>query len=203
MNYLALRNRFFEFGCFNTHQVLAWYPAFQHNNFTRWLKQGLLIRLRRGYYSFPEYLHENGFERFVSNYMYKPSYLSTHGALAFYGMIPEAVPVCTAVSTLKTASFSNSFGTFSYQQIKRGLFFGYERKSAGTHSILMATPEKAILDLLYLYPFYDTEEALINLRLDADFMHSGIDETRLREYTARFGNEKLATRVELLREVYD
>ncbi|MDR3304560.1 MAG: hypothetical protein LBS85_00805 [Clostridiales Family XIII bacterium] len=203
MDYLEFRNRFFELGCFSVNQVLAWYPSFQRNNLSRWLGRGLILRLRQGYYAFPEYTAQPGFAYFVSNYIYKPSYVSTHAALAFYGVIPEASVRITAVSALKTMAFTNSFGTFSYQKVKPSLFFGYEQKESSTRFMLIATPEKAILDLLYLYPFYNTEEELLNLRFDTDFMQSELDGKRLSEYTERFESKRLSERVCLLRRVYD
>jgi predicted transcriptional regulator of viral defense system len=91
--------------------------------------------------------------------MYCPSYISLHSALAFYDMIPEAVVRMTAVSTLKKASFENAFGIFTYQQIAPDLFFGYDVKPfSDGQSLLLAQPEKALLDLLYLYPFYNTPQ---------------------------------------------
>jgi len=62
-------------------------------------------------------------------FIYKPSYVSTHAALAFYGIIPEASVRVTAVSPLKTMDFTNSIGTFSYQKVKPSLFFGSKRLS--------------------------------------------------------------------------
>jgi hypothetical protein len=99
--------------------------------------------------------------------------------------------------------FANSFGTFSYQKVKPSLFFGYEQQASSPRFMLIATPEKAILDLLYLYPFYNTEEELLNLRFDTDFMQSELDSKRLSEYTERFESKRLSERVRLLRNVYD
>ncbi|MDR0864573.1 MAG: hypothetical protein LBO74_06540 [Candidatus Symbiothrix sp.] len=120
MNYLQFRNRFFDLGCFNVHQVYAWQADFDKSNLTRWTKQNLLIKLRNGYYSFPEYLNHPDFVFFVSNRIYRPSYISLHSALAFYGMIPEAVVQISAVGTLKKATFENDgrrvvfFATFGF-----------------------------------------------------------------------------------------
>ena len=136
------------------------------NNLTRWVKQGYLVKLRQGYYSFPEYLGKSDFALYLSKRIYKPSYISLHTALAFYGIIPEAVTQITAVSSLKTATFVNDFGDFSYIKIKKELLFGYELKPFGDHTIQFAYPEKAILDLLYLYPFYNTEKEMEALRMD-------------------------------------
>ncbi|MDR3341137.1 MAG: hypothetical protein LBT25_13805, partial [Candidatus Symbiothrix sp.] len=128
MNYLQFRNRFYDLGCFHVHQVYAWQTDFDKSNLTRWTKNNLLIKLRNGHYSFPEYQHQANFVYFVSNRIYRPSYVSLHTAFAFYGMIPEAVVQTTAVCALKKATFENAFGTFTYQQIASDLLFGYDTK---------------------------------------------------------------------------
>ena len=198
MNLLEFRNRFYELGCFSVNQVLAWQSTFKHNNLTRWCERKLLFRLRQGFYCFPEYVRQSNFALFVSNYIYKPSYVSLHSALAFYGIIPEAVTQITAVSTLKTADFQNIFGEFSYQKIKPELFFGYEQKPVGERSVLLATPEKAILDLLYLYSFYNTAEEIENLRFDEDFMKNELNVNRLMEFAEKFKVKELDKRVKIL-----
>jgi predicted transcriptional regulator of viral defense system len=203
MNFLSFRKQFFELGCFNVHQVYAWYKDFDKNNLTRWVKQNLLIRLRQGFYAFPEYLTQRDFSWYLSNRIYKPSYISLHTALSFYGIIPEAVTKITAVSSLKTAGFENAFGVYSYQKIQPELMFGYELKPFSKGSIPFATPEKAILDLLYLYSFYNTEREMKELRFDEDFMEDDLNLERLNEYAKRFENKALAKRVDLLVKTYN
>jgi predicted transcriptional regulator of viral defense system len=204
MDYLQFRSRFFDLGCFNVHQVYAWQPGFDKSNLTRWTKKDLLVKLRNGYYSFPEYVQQPDFAFFVSNRMYRPSYISLHAALAFYGMIPEAVVQVSAVSTLKKATFENSFGKFSYQQIASELLFGYDSKPfSNGRTLLFATPEKALLDLLYLYPFYNTQQELEELRLDEDFLHQDFNEQLFREYAEKFQSKALNKRAELLLKTYD
>lgn len=202
MTFLEFRDRFYDIGCFTTNQVYAWYPAFDKNNLTRWTKQKLLLKLRQGYYAFPEYLGKPNFALYISNRIYKPSYVSLHTALAFYGIIPEAVTQITAVSSLKTEGFENAFGTFSYQKVRENLIFGYELKPLGERSIQFATPEKAILDLLYLYPFYNTEQEMEDLRLDEDFMGNELNVERLTEYATQFRNNALDKRVKLMMKTY-
>lgn len=128
MNFLKFRDNFIEIGCVGTHQIKALYPDFNTNNLTRWVKQGLLVKLRQGFYSFPSLKKQPDFVLYVSNRIYKPSYISLHAALAFYGIIPEAATQITAVSAMKTTTFDNDFGTFTYKKIKENLFFGYELK---------------------------------------------------------------------------
>lgn len=202
MNYREFKDEFFEIGCFNTHQVQAWDPGFQSNNLTRWTRQRLLIKLRQGYYAFPEYLSQRDFSLYISNRIYKPSYISLHTALAFYGLIPEAVVQITAVSSLKTAEFENDFGAYSYRKMREDLIFGYELKPFGDRAIQFATPEKALLDLLYLYPFYNTPEEMEELRLDEDYMQDDLNTKRLGEYAALFGSKALDKRVKIMMNTY-
>lgn len=203
MNYLEFRNRFIELGAFSAHQVVAVFPFFSPNNLTRWQRQGLIVKLRQGFYVFQEVVTQPNFAFFLSNFIYKPSYISLHTALAFYGIIPEAVTQITAVSTLKTAGFQNDAAQFSYKKIKPGLFFGYDQKPFGNRTIRIATPEKAILDLLYLYPFYNTTSDIENLRFDEDFIRNELNIEKLALYLDKFSNKMLTKRVKLLTNFYN
>lgn len=203
MNYLEFRNKMFDLGCFSINQVYAWQPDFDRNNFVRWARKGLLLRLRQGYYTFPEYKSKPDFTLYFANRIYRPSYVSLHTALAFYGMIPESVVQITSVTSLKTANFNNDFGTFSYKSVREELMFGYDLKPiADGRTLQLARPEKALLDLLYLYPFYNTEKEFEELRLDEDFMHDEIDLKRMEDFAFQFKNKALEKRVELLINTY-
>lgn len=204
MNFWQLRNQFYDLVCFNVNQVYAWQPDFEKNNLTRWAKQNLLVKLRNSWYSFPDYLKTSNIQHFVSNKIYSPSYVSLHSALAFYGIIPEAIVQTTAVSSLKKANFENVFGSFSYQQILPELMFGNEQKTfLNKHSLFFATPEKAILDLLYLYPQYNSEQEIIELRFDEEFMQEDLNVERLNEFTEKFQSKTLRNRVNLLLKIHD
>ncbi len=192
----------FDLGCFSIHQVYAWKTDFDRNNFVRWTKKGLLIHLRQGYYTFPEYKSKPGFTLFFANRIYRPSYISLHTALAFYGLIPEAVVQITSVTSLKTAGFKNSTGDYEYKNVREELMFGYDVKPlTDGKSFQIASPEKALLDLLYLYPFYNTEKELENLRLDLDLIQDELNIQRMDEYMLKFGNKALEKRVILMKNV--
>ena len=203
MNYLEFRKQLFDLGCFSVHQVYAWQPDFDRNNFMHWIKRGLLIRLRQGYYAFPEYLSIPDFRLYFANRMYRPSYVSLHSALAFYGMIPEAVVQITSVTTLKTANFKNAFGEFSYKSIRDELMFGYDLKPiADERTVQLAKPEKALLDLLYLYSFYNSAEDMIELRLDDDFMQDDFDWELFQNYAQKFKSKALEKRMKVVTNSY-
>lgn len=199
MNFLTFREKMFNLGCFNIHQVLAWQKDFDRNNISRWVKKGYLIRLRQGYYTFPEYRNKPDYSFYFANRIYRPSYISLHTALSFYGIIPEAIVQINSVTTLKTSSFTNVFGEFTYQSVKEQLMFGYELKAMADDRIIhFATPEKALIDLLYLYPFYNTEQELEELRLDESFLHDELNVDLLMQYAERISNKALFQRISLL-----
>ena len=203
MDFLTFRNHLYPQGCFNINQVLLWEKDFNRNNLTRWCRKGLLTKLRNEHYAFPEYRQMPGFSRYVANRIYMPSYISLHSALSFYGMIPEEVVQLTSVTTLKTAKFDNDFGTFHYQNVKESLYFGYDIKMMPDgRGILMATPEKALLDLLYLNPYYTTVQDMEELRLDEDFMSTELNVGRLADYVTKIGSRTLEKRVSCLKRVY-
>lgn len=204
MNFLEFKQQFVDLACFTIHQVYAWQPDFDRNNLSRWVSKGYLIRLRQGYYAFPDYKNKTDYALYFANRMYRPSYISLHTALAFYGMIPEGVVQITSVTTLKTASFANNFGEYAYKNVKESLMFGYELKPmADNRTILFASPEKALLDLLYLFPFYKSEQELEALRLDEDFLQEDLNMDLLLDFSNRFQSKALDHRVTLLRKTYD
>ena len=104
VSYLEFKSALLPEGCFSIHQVRTFFPLFDRNNLSRWIKKGLLIRLRREWYTFPELLQRPEFSHYIAGRFYRPSYISLFTALSIYGMIPEAVMSITSVTTLKTAS---------------------------------------------------------------------------------------------------
>jgi hypothetical protein len=132
----------------------------------RWVKSGRLIRLRRGAYLLPEYLRRGPAppER-IANLLHRPSYVSLERALMLHGLIPEAVPVVTSVTTGKPRAFDTPAGRFRYRHVKRDWFFGYREVEAGKGTALVAAPEKALLDLVHLSRGEFTSARLEELRL--------------------------------------
>ena len=193
----------FDLACFNIDQVYAWQPDFDRNNLSRWTKKGLLTRLRQGYFTFPEYKDKRDFAYYFANRIYRPSYVSLHTALAFYGIIPETVVQITSVTSLKTASFNNEFGEYIYKSVNKDLMFGYDLKPMeGGRTLQFASPEKALLDLLYLYPEYNSEQDILDLRLDEDFLHDELNKSLLLEYNAKFNSKTIERRANLFLSSY-
>lgn len=203
MTYQEFYNKWHHLACFSIKQVKAIYPDFCRGNYLQWQRAGYIVPLRQGWFAFADYINKPDFARYMASKIYAPSYISLHTALAYYGIIPEAVVEITSVSTRKTIRFENPFATYSYQTIKPSMFWGYEPKPMRDgQTYMLATPEKALIDLLYLYPQYSTKDEMRELRLDEDFMHNELDKERLLEYTNRIGSPILTKRVKLMLKTY-
>jgi predicted transcriptional regulator of viral defense system len=165
-------------------------PADVQRQLVRWTAAGRLIQLRRGLYSVaPPYGRVQPAAFLVANELLSPSYVSCQSALAFHGLIPEAVPVVVSVGTRRTAELSTPLGTCRFRHIARSLFRGYQRTPLPDgQSAFVATPEKALLDLVYLEPHADRADYLDGLRLQNLEL---LDPTHLRQEAEAFGSPKL------------
>ena len=203
MKYLDFHKAFSALGCFDINQVKMVQPDFDRCALTRWMAAGYITHLKNGLYAFSEWISTPGVDLIVANLMYRPSYISLYSALSHYGMIPEFVAHTTNVTTLKTAVFLNDLGTFDYHHIKPGLFWGYQIiDTTSKRKVLMALPEKALLDLLYLTPTLKSEEDMFQLRLDEDYMNSAFNLVQAQQYVERFNSKALSQRFKLLLKVY-
>ncbi len=169
------------------------------NQLNRWTKQKKIIRLKRGVYSLPyDYQKKEVSQLFISNILYSPSYVSLEFALNFYGLIPERVHLVTAISTHKTKLFQNDFGNYSYHHVKRDYFFGYEKiRDFSDQAVLIATPEKALIDKIYFDPMVKIERGYFidNLRLQ-NFERLRI--TKLEEYSNKMNSLKVKRMIKIL-----
>lgn len=78
------------------------------------------------------------------------SYISLYSALYYHGMIDQIPHTVFAISNGKTKVFNTPLAKVSIHAINPTLFTGYD--TYGKNSLLMATPEKALFDTLYLAP---------------------------------------------------
>ena len=79
-----------------------------------------------------------------------PAYVSLQSALYLHGMISQVPSVTYAVTLARTRRFVTPLGTVSLHHVNPAFFFGYE--DAGRTGGRLATPEKALVDFLYLSP---------------------------------------------------
>jgi hypothetical protein len=81
-------------------------------------------------------------------------------------MIPEYVPVTTSVTTSRPARWETTLGIFNFRHIQIAFFDGFRMVDLGEkQQAFIATPEKALLDLIYLELGGETLDYLAELRL--------------------------------------
>ena len=134
---------------------------------SRWVRAGRLYQLRRGLYALaPPFQKVKPHPFLVANRLARGSCVSLQSALAHYGLIPEHVPVTTSVTTGRPGRWQTPLGTYDFRHVQRGLLTGYHRLDlGGGQEAVVATPEKALLDLVHLEPGADSPEYLEELRL--------------------------------------
>ncbi|HSA30838.1 MAG TPA: hypothetical protein P5160_03460 [Candidatus Omnitrophota bacterium] len=166
--------------------------------FSRWVATGKLIQLRRGVYVLPaHYCDKPGNAFYAANILKKPSYISLEKALEFYGLIPEAVRVFTSVTSKRAGHFENDLGEFDYRHIHPDLFWGYQPVKLEGQNVLMARPEKAVLDLMYLNAVDVSSEFFDGLRLQNI---ESLNAAQLADDARRFGKSVMVKRANVLAE---
>jgi predicted transcriptional regulator of viral defense system len=138
---------------------------------TRWTKSGRVYQLRRGVYAIaPPYQKVKPHPFLIANHMQRASYVSGQSALAFYGLIPDTAQATLSVTAGRPERLETPLGVFEFRHVKPGLLRGYRMTALHGLKIpeqqaLVATPEKALLDLVYLQPGGDHFDYLRELRL--------------------------------------
>lgn len=175
-------------------------PSDVQKQLARWVKSGKVVQLRRGLYTLGEpYRKVSPLPFLVANRLREPSYVSLQSSLAYYGMIPEFVPVVTSVTTGRPGTVTTPLGRFLYRHVKRSLFEGFREVEVGDgQKAFVATPEKSLLDLVYLTPRGDEETYLDELRLQN---LETLDTRDLMQRAENSGSRKLVRAAKYLAEL--
>ena len=113
------------------------------------LKQGEVIRVKKGIYVFGERYRRRPFSReLLANMIYGPSYVSLETALHYHGLIPEGVEAMTSVAGARGRRFFTPVGLFIYRGVSMNAYrTGIDQVELESgRSFLIATPEKALAD---------------------------------------------------------
>ncbi len=155
-----------------------------------WTKKNYLVKVKNGLYALSEKKKTLRNEYIAFN-LYQPSYVSLEWALSKYGLIPEMVYNCTSVTTKTTRTFQNLFGLFSFRHIKKELFFGYKKINDNGQVYLIAEPEKALFDYLYLNLSKIKNQADVDeLRLN-EFEIKKLNKSKIKKFNSLANNKKL------------
>ncbi len=157
--------------------------------FSRWVNAGRLIKLARGKYMLARpYRKLDPTPEAIANRLVYPSYVSFERALSWYGLIPEAVPSITSITTGRPHIIENALGVFQYRHIQPRLFWGYEAIAIQHQSCMLALPEKALLDLFYFHSGPATDAWIGEMRFQN---LDSVDIDRLEAFARRTESRKL------------
>jgi predicted transcriptional regulator of viral defense system len=154
-----------------------------------WENRGYLERVEKGLYVLSNKKQEID-PMVLAGKIYRPSYLSLEFALNYYGIIPDIAGVYTSVTSRKTNYYCNDFGKYIYQKVKNDFFTGYVGVEKNGVSFNLATPEKAVMDYLYLNKDkLVAEEAFWKeMRIDEEFKFR---KTKIEEYKRLLSDKKV------------
>lgn len=163
---------------------------------SEWQRKGLLLKLRNGAYRLAERPMDEAERWAIANQIYPPSYISLRSALAHYGFIPEAVFHVESISSNHTKRFTIAGTHYSYRNMGPGRYFGYTFLEAGISKVrvMMARPEKALLDLLYLEPGIAGPDDFDAWRFDASGILGSIDPRRMDDFALLMRSKALLAR---------
>jgi len=116
---------------------------------SRYVKKGLLMRLKRGFYARTETLsHLNQIDLFrIANILQVPSYISLMTALSYYGITTQMQKgFFESISVKRTKTFQIGGLSFHYIKIRPDLY----REFIKRNGVFIALPEKAVMDTFYL-----------------------------------------------------
>lgn len=194
MQFIEFQNQLLEYYVFSLKDILKVLPDFKRIQLDRWAKKGYLRKIKRSFYCFDYQKLNRDFLFCAANKIYAPSYVSLEMALKFYGLIPEEIFQITSVSTKKIAGFETDIGNFRYRHITPSLYWGYRLVEFGKQKILIAEPEKAVLDYLYVNPNLKTAADFEGMRINIDEFKRQINQEKLQKYLETFENRALTRR---------
>ena len=165
-------------------------PTGIRRQLSRWMEASRLLQFRRGLYSLaPPFQKVRPHPFLVANRLVPGSYVSLQAALAHFALIPESVPVTTSVTVGRPGRWDTPLGSFEFRHLQEELLRGFQRTPlAAGQEAWVATPEKALLDLVYLEPEGDSLNYLTELRLQN---LDGLDPGEIRRLAELSGKPKL------------
>ncbi len=198
MKYDELENALFkQKPVFNAKDIkLAGFKVFPYQ-FNYWIKEGKIRKLANGFYTFTKAEVKT---EHIANLLRQPSYVSLQYALYYYNLIVDIPFHITSVTTKNTRKVKVGDAIYFYQQVKPSLFNGFtvveNKGKLPGQSFLIATPEKALVDLFYLNPTrLKVESDFDEARFHEDEMKKKIDWRGVFDIAALYKNKNLEKRL--------
>jgi predicted transcriptional regulator of viral defense system len=155
------------------------------NLITKLVKNGWLMRIKRGLYAISD-LSTRGFLTLspyvVANLLVPDSYVSFESALQQYGMFDQLTDKTISVSLKMYKAVKLNTTEYSFVKTKPDYFFGWQEVNVDNNNVRVATPEKALIDMVN---FHKSQYA-IDLVIEKLQEHQNdLDIDRLNDYLSR------------------
>lgn len=186
MTFVDFQNTFRQSGVIEWGEIQKAFPKLHPRRLNEWQQKGYLQKIINRFYGWTDEPLTEHRLYFSANRIYRPSYISLWTALSHYGLIPEGVFQIYSVSTLKTQHFDTPLGVFIYQHLKPKLFFGYRIEQWQNKPLLMAEPEKALLDTFYLNEHWKDQKDVEALRINEQVGRKIVNNSLLKEYAQHY-----------------
>ena len=151
----------------------------------RYLKKGLLIRLKRDLYITTDKfnnLNENELFK-LANLIQVPSYISLTTALSYYDVSTQQLQgIIESTAIKRTKSVQAGIIIFNFIKVKKNFYTGFIQKD----NIFIATPEKALADSIYLSSMgrYNTDfDAIDFAKIDKALINKFLQQTNNKALT--------------------
>lgn len=163
MKYLDFVEMFKDFNSISLQDIKNSFDDVNYAQLAGWKKKGLLKSAKRGFFVLPSSRIDLHILANELNY----SYISLEYALSYHQMIPDIAQTITSISKDRNEKIHNEFGSFIYQKISKDLFVGYAllKSEKENRNFRIASPEKALFDLVYLRQDLRSKNDFDSLRL--------------------------------------
>jgi predicted transcriptional regulator of viral defense system len=148
------------------------------NSLRRYEQKGLVERFSSKLYI--NHLNQQFSPQDLVNIIRPKSYISLESALVEAGITNQSPSALTCVASAHSLAYRSKSANIIYRKISPELYWGYEEKSTRYNKYLIAEPEKALLDWIYL----NRQEGLPT-PLD-EFQLGFLSIPKLRKYAHRF-----------------
>lgn len=163
-----------------------------------WKKKGYLESVKNGVYIFVD-RRDNIECNELAFSMYQPSYISLESALSYHGLIPEIVLSITSITTKTNRKYQNGFGKYIYRHIHPKYFWGYRTIPTKQGKYLIAEPEKALLDFVYLnLGDLDNENDVSEMRINPLIYRQIISQRKLKIYLSNYSIKKMKLIIKII-----
>ena len=147
-----------------------------HVQATRLVKEGVIERVRRGWYVLASN-RPSDFE--LANVLYGPSYVSLDSALNFYGILVQSPQEIISATTGLAKKLEAGGKHFSYVHLDQKYYSDYEKSG----DFLIASPEKALIDAMFFVALGRGSLSVEELNLQS------VDKAKVRQMASKITNK--------------